>query len=65
MPCKLLEDNPWGVIVFFLIVVAGGVGALLKHTTFTDYLGLVATAGGLLGIGHSIHRGAKHVGKRE
>jgi hypothetical protein len=61
----VLEDNPWGVIVFFLVVAAGGVGAYVHATTFTDYLGLVATAGGLLGIGHSIHRGAKRMGRRD
>lgn len=62
---RLLEHNPWGTLVFFFVVVAGGLGISLGAISLAEYLGVVATAGGLLGIGHSVHRGAKRLSDSE
>jgi len=60
---SLREHNPGGALVFLFVGVAGALGALLgDEVTLSEYLAAVATAGGLLGVGHSVHRGAKHVG---
>lgn len=61
---KDLEHNPWGVGVFVFVAVVGGVGALLSKVSLADYLAILATAGGLLGIGHSVHRGAMHMSRQ-
>jgi hypothetical protein len=59
---RFLEDNPWGAMVFLFIVGAGALGALVgADISLSEYLAAVATAGGLLGVGHSIHRGARHL----
>lgn len=57
----LYDGNPWGLIVFVGIVTAGAVGWGKAAITLADYLGVVAAAGGLLGLGHSIHHSAKHL----
>jgi hypothetical protein len=63
---RLVEDNPWGAIVFGAVVVLGACGPLLfgADVAFSEYLVAVATAGGLLGVGYSVHRGAKQVRRR-
>jgi hypothetical protein len=63
---RLVEDNPWGAFVFAFIFVLAVCGPWLfgADLAFAEFLTAVATAGGLLGVGHSVHRGAKHVGIR-
>jgi len=58
---RFLEHNPWGVVVFVSVAVVGLVGARWSEISLAEYLGIVATAGGLLGVGHSVHRGAIHI----
>lgn len=62
---RLDEHNPLGAFVF-LLIVALGIGGLIfrDDVAFAEFLAAVATAGGLLGVGHSVHRGAKHVDRR-
>lgn len=58
---SFFEPNPWGFGVFAFVLIVGGIGCVLDKLTFGDWLGLVAAAGGLLGVGHSVHHGAKHL----
>jgi hypothetical protein len=60
---RLVEDNPWGALVFGAVAVVGVVGSWFSEISLADYLGIVATAGGLLGVGHSVHRGARHIAR--
>jgi hypothetical protein len=58
---KFLEHNPWGVVVFVIVALVGGVGAFWSEISLAEYLGVLAAAGGLLGLGHSVHKGAMHI----
>lgn len=51
-----LADFPWGVLAFLLILGLTAVGIIGG----ADARGL-ATAAGLLGIGHGIHTGSKNL----
>jgi hypothetical protein len=54
-----VADIPWGVIAFFAILILVLAGALEPQ----DVTGL-GTATGLLGVGHGLHLGAKHLASR-
>ena len=58
---EFLEHNPWGVLVFLVAALVGGVGARWSEISLAEYLGVLAAAGGLLGLGHSVHKGAIHI----
>ena len=60
----LVEGNPWCLIVFLLIFAAGTIGGLFDKLTLADYLGVVPAAGGLLGLGHSVHHAGKRIAER-
>jgi hypothetical protein len=63
---RFVADNPWGAFVFALVVVVGAFGAALgSDIALSDFLTVTATAGGLLGVGHSVHRGARKLGKEQ
>jgi hypothetical protein len=62
---RLFDDNPWGTLVFLFIFGGGLLGALVgANISLADYLAAVATAGGPFGVGHSVHRGARHIARR-
>ena len=47
-----------------LVALVGGVGAHWSEISLAEYLGVLAAAGGLLGLGHSVHKGAMHISGR-
>jgi len=54
----LIADVPWGVIAFFTVLIL-----LLTHRLSADDITGLGTAAGLLGVGHGIHIGAKHLSR--
>jgi hypothetical protein len=54
-----IADVPWGVIAFFVVLIL-----LLTDNLAPDDITGLGTAAGLLGVGHGIHLGAKHLGQR-
>jgi hypothetical protein len=54
-----IADIPWGVIAFFVVLIL----LLTGHLKAGDLTGL-GSAAGLLGVGHGIHLGAKHLARR-
>jgi hypothetical protein len=55
----VIADVPWGVVAFFTVLIL----LLTDHLSGDDITGL-GTAAGLLGVGHGIHIGAKHLSRR-
>ena len=51
-----LSDVPWGVLLLALVI-----GLVAFHVMSGDDARGLATAAGLLGIGHGIHSGAKNL----
>jgi hypothetical protein len=60
---RFVDDNPWGVAVLAFVAAVGIVGHRFSEISLAEYLGIVATAGGFLGVGHSVHRGARHIAR--
>ncbi|HEY3207302.1 MAG TPA: hypothetical protein VGJ58_10165 [Gaiellaceae bacterium] len=56
---NLIADVPWGVIAFFTVLIL-----LLTHRLRAGDITGLGTAAGLLGVGHGIHIGAKHLSRR-
>jgi hypothetical protein len=54
-----IADVPWGVVAFLIVVV-------LRASKVIDDAALtgLGSAAGLLGIGHGLHLGAKHLAQR-
>jgi hypothetical protein len=53
-----IADIPWGVVLIAIVIVK------VNGTVPAEEIRALATAGGLLGIGHGIHTGSKHFAKR-
>jgi hypothetical protein len=53
------QDNPWGAIVALFVAGFGGYALKSNRVTLAEYLTIVVTAGGLLGVGHSFNRGVR------
>ena len=54
-----ITDVPWGILAFVVIVVL-----MFSHVISSDDLAnakALLPAAGLLGIGHGIHQGSKHL----
>jgi hypothetical protein len=58
-PTPIIADVPWGVIAFFTVLIL----LLTNQLEAADITGLGAAAG-LLGVGHGLHLGAKHISRR-
>jgi hypothetical protein len=54
-----VADVPWGLIAFAAIATLEVAGAIAAADVTT-----LGTAAGLLGVGHGLHTGSKHLGGR-
>jgi hypothetical protein len=54
-----IADIPWGVLAFALVVLL-----VVTHEVKGEDLGRLATAAGLLGVGHGIHTASRNIRRR-